>query len=67
MKRQAFVFSKSSWHADLEQEYAKWVNDLLEKHPNAEFEFHQSLGSFLSQKEEEWVQVLVLVIVTERP
>jgi len=66
MKRQAFVFSKSSWDADLAQEYAEWVNDLLEKHPNAEFEFHQSLGSFLSQKEEiDWVQVFVLVIVTE--
>ncbi len=67
--RKAFVFSQTSWHTDLEQEYAKWVNELLEKYPDAKFEIHQSLGSFISQRDEiEWVKVLTLIIVhTEEP
>ena len=69
MKRQAFVFNGSSYRFEgppLAQEYSEWINDLLAKYPNAEFEFHQSLANFFSEKQEmEWVQICTLVIVTE--
>jgi len=71
MKRQAFVFDESSYSYDLTgtplaQRYAKWINDLLREYPDAQFEVHQTMGTFFNEKEQmDWIQVFALVIVTE--
>jgi hypothetical protein len=64
--RKAFVFNDSSWDCNLAKKYSEWVNTLLEKYPNAKFEFHQNISGFHWDREEvQWIEILTLVIVTD--